>query len=76
MSRWWSPFRGFKKTKGKLTRAKRGLKRSLKKMDRKLAPYDEEILYGVIYPAAGAGAAGLGLLSRKPPKETKKKLEK
>ena len=49
------------------------MKRSLKKIDRKLAPYDEEILYGVIYPAAGAAAAGLGLLSRKPPKETKKK---
>ena len=48
------------------------LKKALKKIDRKLAPYAQEILHGVIYPAAGLTAAGLGKIV----KESRNKKEK
>ena len=58
------------------TSLKTKVKKKLKKIDRKLAPYAAEILHGVIYPAAGLAATGVGHLSKKSRKKKEKKLEK
>ena len=55
------------------TSLKTKVKKKLKKIDRKLAPYDAEILYGGIYPAAGLGAATLGKIVKKSRKKKEKK---
>ena len=52
------------------------LKKALKKIDRKLAPYAEEIAYIALPLAGGVTATGLGHLSKKSRKKKEKKLEK
>ena len=52
------------------------LKKALKKIDRKLAPYAEEIAYIALPLAGGLAATGLGKIVKESRKKKEKKLEK
>ena len=52
------------------------LKKALKKIDRKLAPYAEEIAYIALPLTGGLAATGLGKIVKESRKKKEKKLEK